>query len=59
MAPLAVIDYVVVHELVHTVVKGHGKDFWGRVQALVPEYKQYLRWLKENGGMLEVRRGLS
>jgi len=54
MAPLAVIDYVVVHELVHTVVKGHGQAFWGRVQALMPEYKQYIRWLKENGALLEI-----
>jgi predicted metal-dependent hydrolase len=54
MAPLAVIDYVVVHELVHTVVKGHGHDFWGRVQALMPEYKQHVLWLKENGAMLEL-----
>ena len=54
MAPLAVIDYVVVHELVHTVIKGHGQDFWGRVEALTPEYKRYIRWLKENGAKLEV-----
>jgi predicted metal-dependent hydrolase len=54
MAPLAVIDYVVLHELVHTVANGHGPDFWTRVQALAPEYKQYVRWLKENGGMLEL-----
>ena len=54
MAPLAVIDYVVVHELVHTEVKSHGPDFWGRVQAIVPEYKQYVMWLKENGAQLEI-----
>jgi predicted metal-dependent hydrolase len=54
MAPLAVIDYVVLHELVHTVVKGHGQAFWERVQALLPEYKQYIRWLKENGALLEI-----
>ena len=54
MAPLAVIDYVVVHELVHTVIKGHGADFWGQVQALAPQYKQHVSWLKENGGVLEV-----
>jgi predicted metal-dependent hydrolase len=54
MAPQAVIDYVVIHELVHTEVKGHGADFWGQVQSLAPEYKQYVRWLKENGGMLEL-----
>ena len=54
MAPLAAIDYVVVHELVHTVVKGHGPDFWGRVQALMPDYQQKVRWLKENGGRMEI-----
>jgi predicted metal-dependent hydrolase len=54
MAPLAVIDYVVIHELVHTLAKGHGAEFWGRVQALAPEYKQHVGWLKENGGMLEL-----
>ena len=54
MAPLAVIDYVVVHELVHTVIKGHGPDFWGRVQALMPGYRQHIQWLKENGTMLEI-----
>jgi len=54
MAPEAVIDYVVVHELVHTVIRGHGPDFWKRVQTFVPEYKQHVRWLKENGGLLEV-----
>jgi hypothetical protein len=54
MAPPAVIDYVVVHELVHTVIKGHGADFWGQVQALVPEYRQHVRWLKENGALLEI-----
>jgi predicted metal-dependent hydrolase len=54
MAPPPVIDYVVVHELVHTVVNGHGPDFWKRVQAFMPEYKQYIRWLKENGALLEI-----
>jgi predicted metal-dependent hydrolase len=54
MAPLAVIDYVVIHELVHTVIRGHGPDFWKQVQAFEPEYKQYVRWLKENGAQLEI-----
>ena len=54
MAPLVVIDYVVVHELVHTVVRGHGRDFWNLVQAFVPEYHQHVAWLKENGRLLEI-----
>jgi predicted metal-dependent hydrolase len=44
----------VIHELVHTVIKGHGADFWSRVQALAPDYEQHVRWLKENGASLEL-----
>ena len=49
MAPVEVIDYVVVHELVHTQVRGHGKEFWAKVGAIIPEYMEYKRWLKEEG----------
>lgn len=54
MAPLAVIDYVVVHELVHLKVKNHSKDFWGQVGKIMPDYKQYLAWLKANGSFLTL-----
>ena len=49
LAPLAVVDYVVVHELVHTVFHSHSKQFWGRVGTLMPEYQAHRRWLRENG----------
>lgn len=48
MAPLLVIDYVVVHELTHTTVKGHGERFWREVKIYKPAYKQYVKWLKNN-----------
>lgn len=54
MAPLAVIDYVVVHELVHLKVKNHSKNFWGQVGAILPDYKQYIAWLKANGPFLTL-----
>jgi predicted metal-dependent hydrolase len=54
MAPLAIIDYVVVHELVHIQVKNHSKEFWGRVLTLVPDYKQKVAWLKTNGNGLNL-----
>jgi len=57
MAPLAVIDYVVVHELVHLKVKNHSKDFWRQVQAIMPDYKQYIAWLKANGPFLTLDAG--
>jgi len=49
MAPVAVIDYVIVHELAHTVYKNHSKMFWALVASILPEYKNSIKWLKENG----------
>lgn len=52
MAPLEVVDYVVVHELVHLRVKDHSQNFWGNVEGIMPEYKMYRKWLRENGSRL-------
>jgi predicted metal-dependent hydrolase len=52
MAPLQVIDYVVAHEISHLKEKNHSKKFWARVAVLVPEYRQYRKWLRDNGHLL-------
>ena len=52
LAPLTVVDYVVVHELVHTVFHNHSKQFWGRVGAIMPDFQEHRRWLRENGTRL-------
>jgi predicted metal-dependent hydrolase len=44
--PLAIIDYLVVHELVHTRILRHTKDFWATVASLHPQYQQARTWLK-------------
>jgi len=54
MAPLPVIDYVVVHELVHLKIKNHSRQFWNRVEELMPDYRQHKKWLKENGHRLRI-----
>lgn len=54
MAPLGVIDYVVVHELAHLEEKNHSKDFWNKVKIMLPDYGQYRRWLKENTHLLAI-----
>jgi predicted metal-dependent hydrolase len=54
MAPLIVIDYVVIHELVHLKVKNHSRKFWLAVSEIMPDYKKHVEWLKKNGKFLNL-----
>ncbi len=54
MAPPEVLDYVVVHELCHLTHMNHSRDFWDMVERIMPEYRQYKQWLKENGHLLQL-----
>lgn len=54
MAPLSIIDYVVVHELSHIIEKNHSKIFWSRVRTVLPNYEKSRMWLKENGHTLYI-----
>jgi len=51
-APLAVIDYVILHELTHTQVFDHSKSFWLKLEQVCPDYKQAVQWLKKYGRYL-------
>lgn len=52
MAPYLVLNYVVVHELVHTVEKNHSQAFWRKVERYTPSYRQHVKWLKQHGSEL-------
>jgi predicted metal-dependent hydrolase len=52
LAPPEVVDYVIIHELVHTKVKNHSRTFWLQVEKILPECREYVRWLKKNGRYL-------
>lgn len=52
MAPLVVIHYVVIHELVHIQEKNHSDRFWRKVRLYIPSYKQHINWLKIHGHRL-------
>ena len=54
MAPLNIIDYVVVHELVHLEERNHSKKFWNKVKIILPDYKQSEKWLKDNSQSLTI-----
>ncbi len=54
MAPLDVIDYVVLHELAHLRHHNHSYNFWKLVEAMLPTYQVYRRWLKQYGALLTL-----
>ncbi|GAB2769620.1 M48 family metallopeptidase [Salinimicrobium soli] len=37
--PYSLIDYLVVHELVHTIHKNHSKAFWAELSKYIPNWK--------------------
>jgi len=37
--PFRLIDYLIVHELVHTKIKNHSKEFWAEVSLHLPNWK--------------------
>lgn len=51
MALPVVIDYVVIHELMHIKEKNHSAAFWKLVATIAPQYKTHRRWLKENASI--------
>jgi len=54
MAPLPVLDYVVIHELVHLEERNHAKSFWDKVKMLMPDFESRRNWLKSNGYLLTL-----
>lgn len=48
LCPESVIDYLIVHELVHTEIMNHSKSYWARVAELCPGFREAKKWLDEN-----------
>lgn len=54
MAPLPVVEYVVVHELMHLKIRNHSKAFWDAVATIKPDYQKQRAWLKQYGALLTL-----
>lgn len=54
MAPMVVIDYVVVHELTHLIHRNHNEKFWQHVANIMPSYQEQRRWLRQQGHQLII-----
>ncbi|MDD2371456.1 MAG: SprT family zinc-dependent metalloprotease [Firmicutes bacterium] len=51
-APIEVIEYIYIHELVHLEIRNHSRTFWDRLEAILPNYRKSKRWLKDNGHLI-------
>ena len=54
MAPIEVIDYVVIHELCHLLHMNHDRSFWRRVGSIMPDYKEKEEYLKRYGHSMSL-----
>lgn len=54
MAPPAVIDYVIIHELCHLQQHNHSAAFWNLVGFFDPNFTRHRAWLKKNGQQLQL-----
>lgn len=52
LAPEEVLEYVVVHELIHLEEPNHSRRFWRRIEDILQDYRERRRWLKENSAKL-------
>ncbi|WP_238413708.1 MULTISPECIES: M48 family metallopeptidase [Alicyclobacillus] len=55
LAPLDVIDYVLVHELAHLLEMNHSDAFWRIVKSHLPHYQECIQWLNHHGRSLDVQ----
>ena len=49
LAPLEVLDYVVVHEVCHLREANHSRRFWQLVESRRPRWRDQRDWLAEHG----------
>jgi hypothetical protein len=54
MAPLTVIDYIVVHELCHLHQRDHSDAFWNEVDKVLPDHRERKEWLRVRGATLDL-----
>lgn len=54
MAPMKILDYIVVHELAHLIHSDHSTKFWNEVDKLLPDYAERKEWLRVHGAGMDL-----
>jgi predicted metal-dependent hydrolase len=52
LAPEAVLDYVIEHEVCHLERMDHSPRFWALLESRVPDWSEHARWLRRYGATL-------
>ena len=55
MAPRRLVEYVVAHELCHTIYPDHSRDFWRLLEKVMPDYERRRQALAVNGAKYDLR----
>ena len=55
LAPEAVLDYVIEHEVCHLEVMDHSPRFWRLLESRVPDWRDHARWLRRYGTTLQLQ----
>ncbi len=55
MADRYAIDYVIIHELCHMKYMNHSKEYWDLVGRIMPDYKVYKKYFKDNGHNFRIK----
>lgn len=51
-APQYVVDYIILHELLHTEIMNHSQQFWIRLRSIIPDYQSAVSWLEKYGSAI-------
>jgi hypothetical protein len=54
MAPMSIVDYVVVHELCHLIEENHTDAFWRLLKSVISDYERRKEWLRVKGRLLKI-----
>jgi len=53
-APPFVLEYIILHELMHLRHMNHSARYWQEVERVCPDFRMAERWLKDHGSMLRL-----
>jgi predicted metal-dependent hydrolase len=51
-ASAVVVNYIVLHEICHLMVKEHSHHYWELLRKFMPDYEEKTNWLNINGSNL-------